>query len=194
MFGLRTEPSRVLSWHQPSTMCQARRSRGWIGGCFVALLSVLGPGCAPAAHFAGSVFRQGAVSYRVGPLSSDWQRLRSGGANLAFRHPHGGTIVVNGQCPAQDDAPLDVLTNHLLFGVTERQEQARTTIALDGREALRTQLEGAMDGVRVALDLVVLKKDRCLYDLQLIVGPAQRAARQPDFSAFVAGFTTAVDR
>lgn len=154
-------------------------------------LAVLGLtlGCGPATTFADGEFRRGAVAYRVGPLSADWQRLRSGEANLAFRHAQGGTIVVNGQCPAQDDAPLDVLTNHLLFGVGDRREQGRSTLTLDGREALRTQISGTVDGVRVALDLVVLKKDRCLYDLQLIAGPDRFAARQPDFTAFVTGFT-----
>lgn len=147
-------------------------------------------GCASTATFSGGVFRQGAVAYRVGPLPATWQRIRSQGANLAFRHDQGGTIVVNGQCPAQDDAPLSVLTNHLLFGLSARRETSRETQTLDGREALRTQVSGQLDGVHVALDLVVLKKDGCLYDLQLISGPDHFAARQPDFTAFLAGFGT----
>jgi hypothetical protein len=172
-----------------------RRGQGWRWALSLSSWLCLGlAGCGPAAKLTGSEYRRGAVAYRLGPLSRDWQRVRSGGADLAFRHGGGGTIVVSGQCPAQDDAPLDVLTNHLLFGVTARKEQARQTLTLDGREALRTQLAGALDGVTVALDLVVLKKDGCLYDLQLIAGPTVFPDRQPDFSAFVSGFATSPRR
>lgn len=183
-----------LSAAPPSPLAVRLSSRGARGSIAAAGLVLGLLACGPTATFSGGVFRRGAVAYRVGPLSPDWQRLRSSGSDLAFRHTHGGTVVVHGQCPAQDDAPLDVLTNHLLFGVTARKEQARTTLSLDGREALRTQLFASVDGVTVGLDLVVLKKDGCLYDLQLIAGPAHFAARQPDFTAFVAGFATQKDR
>ena len=138
--------------------------------------------------------RLGAVAYRVGTLPEGWTRSRSHGANLAFHHAQGGMLIVNGECPLQGDAPLDVLTNHLLFGVTAQKEIARTLFSLDGREALRTHLTGQLDGVPIELSLVVLKKDGCLYDFQLIAGPQQFAAREPAFHAFVAGFASEVRR
>ena len=151
-------------------------------------------GCVSSGTLSGQVFRQGAVSYRVGTLPEGWSRSRSHGANLAFHHTQGGMLVVNGECPVQGDAPLDVLTNHLLFGVTAQKEISRTLVTLDGREALRTHLTGQLDGVPIELSLVVLKKDGCLYDFQLIAGPQQFALREPDFNAFVAGFTSEIRR
>lgn len=151
-------------------------------------------GCVGSGTFSGQVFRQGAVAYRVGTLPEGWTRSRSHGANLAFHHAQGGMLIVNGECPLQGDAPLDVLTNHLLFGVTAQKEIARTLFSLDGREALRTHLTGQLDGVPIELSLVVLKKDGCLYDFQLIAGPQQFAAREPAFHAFVAGFASEVRR
>ena len=151
-------------------------------------------GCVGSGTFSGQVFRQGAVAYRVGTLPEGWTRSRSHGANLAFHHAQGGMLIVNGECPLQGDAPLDVLTNHLLFGVTAQKEIARTLFSLDGREALRTHLTGQLDGVPIELSLVVLKKDGCLYDFQLIAGPEQFASREPDFHAFVAGFSSEIRR
>jgi hypothetical protein len=42
----------------------------------------------------------------------------------------------------------------------------------------------------VELDLVVLKKDGCTYDLQLIASASQLVRCQADFDRFVQGFGT----
>ena len=126
----------------------------------------------------------GCATARPATLGDEWRPVRAGG----FRHADGGTIAANKVCGDADDVPLDVLTNHLLFGVEHKREHARTPLTLAGRAALRTRLDATLDGVAVALDLVVLKKDGCTYDLMLIARPDALARRQPDFDRFVAGF------
>jgi len=135
-----------------------------------------------------------APRYRVAEPPAAWQRIGSTGDSLAFHHPAGGVIAANATCDDREDVPLDVLTNHLLFGIEQRRERPRTPLTVDGRGALRTRLSGTLDGVPVALDLVVLKKDGCVYDLLLVAGPAQVAAREPEFERFVAGFSTKAPR
>jgi hypothetical protein len=146
--------------------------------------------CAAPGRFVQQVYRRGDVAYRVGALPSTWKRIAAQGGDLAFRRRDGGTIATNSLCTGGEDVPLDVLTNHLLFGVESQQEHGRTSLTLDGRAALRTRLAGEVDGVPVALELVVLKKDGCTYDLQLIAAPAQLARCQADFDGFVQGFGT----
>ena len=90
-------------------------------------------------------------------------------------------------CGDADDVPLDVLTNHLLLGIEGRHERAREPLVLDGRAALRTQLDAQLDGVSVALDLVVLKKDGCTVDLYLVAPRAAFDERRADFDRFVRG-------
>lgn len=165
------------------------RGHGWTATLALALLA-LSLSCAPRAHYSDGIFRQGDVAFRTGPLSAEWSRVAARGARLAFRHRQGGTLIVNAECPPPDDAPLDVLTNHLLFGLSARREVSRLALTLDGRGALRTEMLAELDGVPVALDLVVLKKDGCLYDLQLVAGPTIVKQRQPDFTSFVSGFST----
>jgi hypothetical protein len=131
----------------------------------------------------------GAPSYLVVSPSASWQRLPDAGDRVAFHHTDGGTLAVNATCDKADDVPLHVLTNHLLFGIDDRREQTRTPITVDGRAALRTRLEGRLDGVQVELELVVLKKDGCTYDLLLIARPGSFALREPEFARFVAGFS-----
>jgi hypothetical protein len=126
------------------------------------------------------------VAFRGGPLPGWWHRVSSK-SDLAYRSEHGATIYANVECKKVDDAPLDVLTNHLLFGVDVHEDQ-RTEITLAGRKALRTLVAGEVDGVPIRLDAIVLMKDECTYDLALIAGPETFEQHERDFEAFVDGF------
>ena len=104
-------------------------------------------------------------------------------------HPvAGGTIASHASCADADDVPLDVLTNHLLFGLEHKQERSRRPLTLDGRAALRTRLEATLDGVPLALDVVVMRKDGCTHDLMLIAPRGDLARLEPEFERFVARF------
>lgn len=126
-----------------------------------------------------------------GGLPAGWQRTRAGGAGVVYHHADGGTIASERTCDDADDVPLDVLTNHALIGVAQRRERSRTPLLLDGRAALRTRLDGQLDGVSVVLDLVVLKKDGCTYDLFLVAPPASFDRCRVDFDGVLARFAGA---
>jgi hypothetical protein len=131
---------------------------------------------------------------QVGSLAGEWQRVRGDGDGVTYHHARGGTIATSTTCGDADDVPLDVLTNHALIGVEERREQPRRRLVVDGRAALRTRLDATLDGVPVALDLVVLKKDGCTIDLYLVAPPRSFAERRADFDGFVAAFRLAERR
>jgi hypothetical protein len=123
-----------------------------------------------------------------GPLSPAWQPARRDGGSVAFHHPSGGTIAAAASCDPEDDLPRHVLMNHLLIGIEQRRESGREITRVAGRDALRTRLRGVLDGVEVAMDLVVLRKGGCTYDLVLVAAPAALERRRPDFDRFLAGF------
>jgi hypothetical protein len=143
-------------------------------------------GCA-GGRFEGNVYRNSQVAFQVAPLDPVWQQAHGADGDVVFHHPGGGAILTNAACDV-GDVPLDVLLNQSLFGVQDKKEQARESLTIAGREALRARLTGTMDGVPVAMDLVLLKKDGCVYDLQLVAGAATFAARDQDFEKFVQGF------
>jgi len=126
-------------------------------------------------------------SARLGTLPAGWERVRDRADSVAYHHAGGGTIVSARSCGDADDVPLDVLTNHLLLGIEGRRELARQSLVLDGRAALRTRLDATLDGVPVALDIVVLKKDGCTVDLYLVAPRAAYAERRADFDRFLSG-------
>jgi hypothetical protein len=158
----------------------------------VAAAALLAVGCTPVrGRLSGDVYHDGKVAFRVGRLPGQWQRVQVGDGHLAFHHQAGGTILANVSCERFVDLSLDLLTNQLLYGVEARRELGRQRIPLDGRVALRTQMHGSLDGVPIALDLVVMKKDGCTYDLELAASPRDFPARQPDFEGFFAVFALA---
>lgn len=158
--------------------------------CIPPILGSLLLGCAPTGRLTHQVYTRGSVTYRVGALPAAWTPFHRRGAEVAFRKSSGGTITARAYCPSSEDVPLDVLTNHLLFGFESQVVLGRMELTLDGRQALRTQLRAALDGVPIEMDLIVLKKDGCTYDLQLLGAAGQLVRYRPDFEAFVRGFTT----
>jgi hypothetical protein len=146
--------------------------------------------CAQSGIVSRQEYQHRRVAFQVGPLPLQWRVARHRGANLAFHHSSGGTIAASGYCPGGDDVPLQVLTNHLLCGIKTQKELSSVSLTLADREALRTHLLCELDGVAVELDLVVLKKDGCTYDLQLLDVAPRFALHQQDFDVFVQGFST----
>ncbi|MDY7230198.1 hypothetical protein [Hyalangium rubrum] len=144
--------------------------------------------------FEDSVLTKPAVNYSVGDLPEHWHRVHLKDNDLAFSEVGTGrALSINSTCEGHDDPPLPVLTRHLLMGFTEREEQDQQLMMLDGREALRSRYLAKLDGVPVELELVVLKKNGCVFDFTYIAPPGEAQARMADFDALLAGFHTERD-
>ena len=85
-------------------------------------------------------------------------------------------------------SPLSALTRHLLIGTTDRTFTLDETIPFDGREANHARLKAKLDGVVMAYEIYVLKKDGCVYDFVYVGDPTRFDPGVPDFTRFVQGF------
>ena len=148
-------------------------------------------GCG-GAQLEGQVYRGEETTFRVGPMPESWRRLDLEGPALSFRDETAqATVAVNARCGRErDDVPLKALTQHLFLHFTERQILDQRSVPLDGREALRTELVAALDGVRKHYTVVVLKKDWCVYDFMHIATDASPSESRAAFDRFVQGFAT----
>lgn len=145
-------------------------------------------------RFDGATFHDGKVSFRVNAVPGSWERIAVTDASLAFRDAsHDGSVLVNGRCGERgvDDTPLSALTGHLVMGTTEREFDTEVVMPLDSREALHTQMKAKLDGVKMAYDIFVLKKDGCVYDFVYVAPPDRIHAGAAEFQRFVMGFRTA---
>jgi hypothetical protein len=163
----------------------------------IGLLAITGTGLlacggAPKRSFDGSTFREGPVAFQVPRAPEGWRPVDVTQASLAYRDDaHGASILLNGRCHRPDEAtPLLALTNHLLIGATAREVVTQETVPFDGREALHTKLRAKWDGVPIAFDIYVAKKDGCTYDFVYMGDPAAYDDGTRHFEAFVGGFRT----
>jgi hypothetical protein len=153
------------------------------------VLVVLLGGCAHADTFDDGVLHKGELAVHVGPRPSSWRRVTVDGADLAFRDDaREGSTLFDVRCGRRDDdAPLSILSDHLMMGTTEREIESRETIPFDGREAMHTLLHAKLDGVPMQYDIYVMKKDGCIYDIVYVAPPARFVEGAPDFERFALG-------
>lgn len=146
-------------------------------------------GC-PTGALQGSVFVKDQVSYRVVlPSPDDWRRVGFAENDLAWSSRHSAHLLsVNAVCEDHGDPSLEVLTNHLVFGFTERSLKERKALTLDGRDALDSHYQAKLDGVPVELRLVVLKKNGCVHDFTYVAPLGHYEQRSKDFERLVEGF------
>lgn len=147
---------------------------------------VLSVGCGARATFDGANFHKSEVDYRVGRLGAGWHRVKVKGNDLAFHRAMQGAMSVNATCREYEDVPQQVLLNQLLFGTTQRKYLVDEEVTLDGRGARHAVVEAELDGVPVRLEMYVLTKSGCVFDLSYVSDRSAPAARE--FEAFVHAF------
>jgi hypothetical protein len=157
----------------------------------VAVFTAAISGCG-GATFANGIYSDSEATYRVGPIGSGWKRADVDDNDLAFYRDGVGTISVNATCDEYEDVPHAALVNHLLFGTTHRQFRTEEMVPLDDRGAYHALVSAELDGVVMLVDVYVIKKDGCVYDLSLIASESTHPSAVTAFQAFVAGFSTQV--
>ncbi|MGH7831135.1 MAG: hypothetical protein ACREP8_13275 [Candidatus Binatia bacterium] len=133
--------------------------------------------------------------YQVGILPEGWRRINLEQALVAFRNEAlQSTIATDSFCDqAYDDSSLPILTRHLFAGLQKIEVLQEQSFTLSDRGALRTMMKATLDGVPVMLEIVVVKKNWCLFDFYLVSPPERFAGATADFETFYRGFSYAED-
>lgn len=79
----------------------------------------------------------------------------------------GNTIAVNSSCRKEDDS-LKSEENSILAGIEHLKSRTSKKIKFDGETADRIHAEGETDGDLVDVELVIVRKDDCTYDLAYV--------------------------
>jgi hypothetical protein len=132
--------------------------------------------------------------YRVAIPGAPWVPLVEGRADLELRHQTSpAAMAANAVCePAVVRRPAPALARQLLIGVRERTVIEHGEIQVAGRPAVHTVVDGRLmdseDHVRI--ETLVLKDDRCVYDLMYAAPEVAFAELRLDFARFVDSFKT----
>lgn len=121
-----------------------------------------------------------------------WLALQAGGADWAWSKPEmGATIYTDSNCLSRfHDGRLEDLASHLTAGIASGPPIRQEQLWLDDRGGLLTVYIGQVDGVAVQLAGVVLKKDRCVYDMLYFAPIGVFDDGWDDFVGVYSGFKT----
>lgn len=129
------------------------------------------------------------ATFRVGDPGAGWKPHRESGVQVAWRKTGAPAVIqVRSQCDEHGDSDLASFTDHLRIDFGEWIIERQSAIEIVGREGLRTRVHAKLDGVAVDLELVVLKKNGCLFDLQYIASPSRFEDGMRSFDRVVEGF------
>jgi hypothetical protein len=147
--------------------------------------------CACGAGLKGEYFVKDDVKYRVErPNASVWRRVGFAENDLAWVTERGHLLAMNSTCRDHGDPSLEVLTQHMLMGFSDKQLLRRRTFMLDGRDALESSYAAKLDGVPTEITVVVLKKDGCVHDFTYVAPLGHADEHKAELDALVDGFTT----
>ncbi len=144
--------------------------------------------------YRSGVVKTGNTRFYLPELPSAWSGPKQRLKQLVYENDAAeATIVVDALCgPKYDEAPLPRLA-HDMFGKFRKPVIASEGYrSLDGRDAYHVRGRGTLDGVPIAMESVVMKKDFCLYDFVYFAPPARFRAGIKDFEDFLNGFRTKI--
>lgn len=127
-------------------------------------------------------------SYRVAPLSQDWERVPIEGGDIAFYNPANDLILTVSSLCADRDYDLKTLSDSLVVGLGKKRIKLRKDIEVGGAAGLYTEYEASLGDKNFALATVVHKSPKCDYDFSYSADPADFKANLGEFTDFVSGF------
>lgn len=107
----------------------------------------------------------------------------------AWSHPlTGSSISYVTECSEQSDPPLEGVTQSLFHSLKQRQPLFSRSDSFNGRMAIHEAAQGKVDGVDTRLEVLVFKKDHCLYILNFVSSPEAYQKDSATFNKFISGF------
>jgi len=130
-----------------------------------------------------------ADGYQLGNLSSKWRvvALNSGADKVYLNTQSKALLSVNSLCGRYEDSSLEALTKELLTPMKQHIVLSQSDLTISGRRALHTVTKGNLDGVPVESEIVVIRKNRCLFDFNIYAKKIAVAERS-EFLNFVKSF------
>jgi len=128
--------------------------------------------------------------YLVGELPEGWSRMKTPARAITFYDDDtGSSISTDAFCGRSiGDRSLSSLGGEVISALDDREVVEEVPFTLDGRSAVRQRVEGKFNGVPIVLDLVVVRKDDCAFDMYAIMPPDSVSSVEDDFKIFYLGF------
>src|ERR1700677_3055787 len=100
----------------------------------------------------------------------------------------GNTIAYNSSCVEKNREDLHSLEKGVFSGVDNVKVTKETKMTVDNVPADRTHAEGQTEKIPISIDLIVIEKNNCTYDLAYVARTATFDAELDLFNTFVERF------
>jgi hypothetical protein len=151
------------------------------------LSSILALSLGACAIVGGGTDLEHASGYTV-TSPTDWKSQGRGESDRAYKLPSGNVVSLVSSCNRSPDAPLDILTRHLLMGTRDVTTASREKKKFGANEGLYSQVVARLQGKLFHLDLFVLAKQKCVFDFSLISPAVIAESDSAEFKKFIESF------
>lgn len=160
----------------------------------VVLLASVAAGCGGWVGHGSTYYRhrgsETEATYRFGSPGPAWRPLKEKGVQVAwYNEGLQAVIQLDAQCDRHGDSTLEQFTDHLRIDFREWEILSQERLTMVQRDAVHTVVLASIDGVKkTQLELYVVKKNGCLFDLQYMAPPRSFERGRVDFAQVVSGF------
>ncbi len=111
------------------------------------------------------------------------------GVDASWKNPtNGNAISYLTDCQDPSDPPLDGIVQGVLTGLSDLKTEATGSPTIQGREGRRVLASGKVDGVPSQIDLLVFKRNQCIYVLTYAGVLSVFDKNRRDFNQFIEEF------
>ena len=137
----------------------------------------------------GSDKTQKATGVKYSPPPAPFQQSAGTNVDAIWRNSkNGNAISFMSDCADTSDPSLQSIEQGVLSGIYPYTYQSQKDLSFEGRAARRIQVIGQVDGVESTVDLLIFKRNSCIYILSY-VGLAQvHSENEKQFGDFTEGF------
>ena len=102
---------------------------------------------------------------------------------------NGNSISYLSDCHSPSDPPLKQIHDNIIRDIENRNVLSANIVSFNRRRALRSTVEGSIDGVSSKMAILVFKQNNCIYILNYVALPATYSADHMVFESFLKGFS-----
>ena len=155
--------------------------------CLVALAVFAAPACVSVNIGGKKISKAARVDLREpsAPFMK-WQSKNADGAWVNKKT--GNTISYLSTCNDPSDPSVESAMRELLSSLDDAKTVTSGIETYNGREALHTDASGLVDGVKTRVEVVVFKRNDCVYTLSYVAVMKAFEGDQPRFKEFLDGF------
>lgn len=121
--------------------------------------------------------------------SNPFSKEKRGDVDGAWKNPSNGNVISYlSDCRDPSDPTLETIVQGVVAGLSELKYESNERRLFQSREALRVVASGKVDGVPSKTELLVFKRNQCIYILSYVGVQRAFEANRSDFEKFVEGF------